>query len=222
MLLLTTSILTSCTNYQSFSSRKYLPKFKKASQPDTQIEAQQKTSNFFVKKTLSSNSNPTTDSLNEKFEPILLAELSSINKSNKIEIKKRHEWNNNWHYNRHQNKLPPETPEESIKKDKKKLSFLAKVLYIFLTLYTIFLTPLFIYLIEGNNTSRYKDSMKTLFAFLTICIIGFFALIIAFLRALVFGSSYTIFIFIGYTLLIAAIIYYLITLYLGIKTIIKN
>lgn len=88
------SVILSCNNYQSFSSRKYLPKFKKTSKNEEQVVAQQKSS-----ESLNGSSSPistiqTIDSSDLYSEPVLFAELNSNNKSINAETKKVRYWNN--------------------------------------------------------------------------------------------------------------------------------
>ena len=231
--LLIVVILSSCTNYSSFSKRKYLPYFKK----------QTFNQEVFVKNYLSNYEQDTfynkvqdivleIDSNEFNKEPILFAQVSDVkylNNQNKLTRqfsttpRIKPSWNSIKNLKLDKDFYSIKTsniPEETT--DKKRLSLFAKILYLALMLYFFFLIPLLIYLIEGKNTTRYKTSLKLLLIYLGFCVtwlfVFFFAFIFSFLLAL-FAFNFSIFMNI---LLVATIIIYALSIYLGIKTIIKN
>jgi hypothetical protein len=214
-------IVASCNNYQSFSSRKYLPKFKKTNYNEEQVVVQQKKPEPLLESNHNLIIKSKIDSSALDSEPILLASLNDNNTTDKVQTKKSRYRNNDWKLYIHKIILPEEIPEEPINEDKK-LSLFAKILYLALMLYFFFVIPLLIYLIEGKNTPRYKTSLKLLLIYLAFCVtwlfVLFFAFIFSFLLAL---FSFNFFIF-STILLVATIIFYALSLYLGIKTIIKN
>ena len=214
-------IVASCSNYQSFSSRKYLPKFKKTNYNEEQVIVQQKKPEPLLESNHNLIIKSKIDSSALDSEPILLASLNDNNTTDKVQTKKRRYSNDDWKLYFHKIILPKEIPEDPIKEDKK-LSLFSKILYLALMLYFFFVIPLLIYLIEGKNTPRYKTSLKLLLIYLAFCVtwlfVLFFAFIFSFLLAL---FSFNFFIF-STILLVATIIFYAISLYLGIKTIIKN
>jgi len=217
------SILSSCTNYQSFGTRKYLPKFKKSSQTEIQIEAQQKNSESLAEHSSTFKPIQVTDSLNKVAEPILLADLTNINKSNKIETKKTRQWDNNWNYNNYKTNSLPKTPEGSENKKIKKLSLFAKILYSALIIYFFFLTTFLIYLIEGSGTNRFKTSLRASIVFFSFAVLCLFVLIFLLIDYLILGWGAVNFAPTLMTiLLIGTIIYFVINVYLGIKTVLKN
>lgn len=214
-------IVASCNNYQSFSSRKYLPKFKKTNYNEEQVVVQQKKPEPLLESNHNLIIKSKIDSSALDSEPILLASLNDNNTTYKVQTKKPRYRNNDWRLYIHKIILPEEIPEEPIN-EVKKLSLFAKNLYLALMLYFFFVIPLLIYLIEGKNTPRYKTSLKLLLIYLAFCVtwlfVFFFAFIFSFLIAL---FSFNFFIF-STILLVATIIFYALSLYLGIKTIIKN